>query len=152
MKVARGQPKGATGVLLKMWCKIILKYKRKYCYITQLHMLDLIDKYSGVDIARSTLNLWINWLEDEKWTVRYSGYLENKCGKPVNRPSSFYLTRKAVKWLISQGVRGVERLLRSGVRFSVHHIVTPNRILAGLGGLLGFNKHLASIRGRASPV
>lgn len=142
MKVEKGQPKGAIGSVLKMFLGILNITKPKYCYPTQHHMVDLLGKYSELGLARSTLNLWVNWLEDERWVKRYPGSIGKKDGVWINRPSRYYLTRKSLIWLISIGKKVKSSLWQvgkpqqyQGVRFSGHDSVTPNRISSGLGVL-----------------
>ena len=152
MLVARGQPKGCTGSILRMINGGIKKYGKRYFYPTQKTMLGLLERFHELDMARSTLNLQLNYLEDDKWAVRYSGYLSKKRDHGRYRPSCWYLTRKAIIWLVSQGAHVAEILLRKPVRLSGHHIVTHNRIIKRLGGLFGINQHSLALKGRASPI
>lgn len=142
MKIQNGKPKGATGVVLEMFLGTLNLTKPKYCYPSQHHMLELLAAYPKVEIARSTLNLWLNWLEDNKWAKRYPGSIEKKDRTWKNRPSRWYLTRKALIWLVSIGKKvkhslwqGIKPQLFQGVRFSVQDSVTPNSISGVRGGL-----------------
>jgi len=142
MKVERGQPKGATGAVLKMMNGILNLTKPKYCYPPQIHMLELLEEYHSLDPARSTLNLWLNWLEEDKWVKRYPGSIKPVRGCWVNRPSRFYLTRKALYWLISMGKKVKSSLWQDlkpqsfqGVRKTVHDMVTPKPHSGSFGGL-----------------
>jgi hypothetical protein len=115
-------------------------------------MLGLLEKFHDLDMARSTLNLHLNYLEDDKWAVRYSGYLSKVRDHGRYRPSCWYLTRKAIVWLVSVGAHVADILLRKPVRPSGHHNVTHNRIIKRLGGLLGINQHSLALKGGASPI
>lgn len=142
MIVERGQPKGATGAVLKMMNGILNLTKPKYCYPPQLHMLELLESRHGLDIARSTLNLWLNWLEDEKWVKRYPGSIKPAGSCWINRPSRYYLTRKALYWLISIGKKvksslwqGLKPQLFQGVRKTIHDMVNPKPHNGSFGSL-----------------
>jgi len=142
MKVQKGKPKGATGSVLEMYLGILNITKPKYCYPSQRHQLELLLKYPETDIARSTLNLWLNWLEENKWLKRYRGSYHRVHGGWKNKPSKVYLTRKALIWLTSIGKKVKSALWQvgkpqsfQGVRFSGLKSVTPNRVSSVLGVL-----------------
>ena len=99
MKTRPGKPKGETGAILEMFLGICFAYHHWYCWASQDRMLRLLNKWETLSLARSTLNLWLNYLESDGWMVRYRYWAKNIDGLLVNRPSRFYLTEKAIKYL-----------------------------------------------------
>uniref|UniRef100_A0A7V3KMW7 Uncharacterized protein n=1 Tax=candidate division WOR-3 bacterium TaxID=2052148 RepID=A0A7V3KMW7_UNCW3 len=152
MKVCKGElPSGYNAVLYTLlWTTV--KYQRRYCWISQKKILNLMSKYDGVSIWRSTLNVWLNYLEDENFIKRYGGTPINIGGKLVNRATRYYLLPRALNYLkkLKYCVQGVMRIL--GVRFFGQDKATPKRNKVGL---LDFNPLLGVClgeKGRASPV
>jgi len=152
MKVCKGElPSGYNAVLYTLlWTTV--KYKRKYCWISQKKILDLMLKYDGVSIWRSTLNVWLNYLEGGSFIKRYGGTPVNIGGKLVNRATRYYLLPRGLNYLkkLKYCVQGVMRLL--GVRFFGQDKATPKRNVVGLlncNSLLGV---CLQEKGRASPI
>jgi len=99
MKCLKGEPKGATGLLLEMFLGLCSKYGKWYCWIYQDSMLLLLKKYDDMEIAKSTLNYWLAYLADDGWINKYRHYWRDNEGRIHSGPTRFYLTAKAIKWL-----------------------------------------------------
>jgi len=152
MKYNQDLPKGATGEVLDTIMAHISKYGKAYCFVTQMNILRKLKKFHKLEIARSTLNLWLKWLEENRWIKRYRAHYKNSCGKLVFRATRYYLLPKALKWLKSFYRWGekVNRLFR--VRFLRQHKVTPRPLYLSSMVLGRLQEVFLPFKGGAAPV
>lgn len=130
MKHSKRIPSGATLSVIETLVKIINKYHKNYCTPSQEHILRLLKKYHGIEIARSTLNVWLKYLADDHWIKRYRRHYRNDCGKPVFLSTAYYIQQKAINYLNSLRNWAQNALRLSRVRFYGQHMNNTNKILS----------------------
>lgn len=152
MKYSKRIPKGGTLAVIETLFKVMEKYNKNYCTPSQEHILRLLKRYHQCDIARSTLNLWLNYLADEHWIKRYRRHYKNEKGQSFFRSTAYYLQQKAINCLNSL-VNWAEKALRlSRVRFYGQHKSKTNEILSSVQFFTPLHTPFGGIKERLKPL
>ena len=85
------------------------KHGKKYCFVSQKRLEELLKQYHGFEISNRTLNRDLRWMEDNGYVSRLRRISSNKEGKLVFRSTLYKFTGKLFNWLFSLGNR-VKRL------------------------------------------
>lgn len=86
-------------------------HQKKYCFVTQKHIGELLDKYHKLGISNRTLNRDLRWLEDNGFISRLRRIRIGSGGKLVFCSTLYKFTGKLFNWLFFMGKR-VERFFR----------------------------------------
>lgn len=152
MREEKGYPKGCSGAVLDVLTGIISKYGKKYCRVSQHRILELLKEMHGIVISRSTLNLWLKWLEKNWYIQRFKGHYKSASGKFVFRATSYYVLERALKWSFSFLNRVKKLLPLSRVRFfGQYQLINYNKMCSDIAANVEILLK-SPIKGRASPI
>jgi len=88
---------------------ISMKYQKKYCWVSQERILELIEKYQKLHFSKRTLNRDLRWLEDNGYISRLRRIRIGPDGKFLFCSTLYKFTGKFFNWLYSLGDK-VKRL------------------------------------------
>lgn len=80
-------------------------HKKKYCFVSQKRMAELLEKYHRVGISNRTLNRDLRWLEDNGFISRLRRIRVGADGKLVFCSTLYKFTGKLFNWLYAMGNR-----------------------------------------------
>jgi len=101
------------------------KYKKLYCYPSQVKILDLLESRQGVKIAIATLNRWLRDLEDKGYIIRVRRIKRDKKRGILFKSTLYKITIEGyhalkmtgvsvwreIKAITAQGIKAGERAL-----------------------------------------
>lgn len=152
MREEKNYPKGCCGSVLDVLIGIISRYGNKYCRVSQRRILELLKDMHGITISRSTLNLWLKWLEKNRYIQRYKGHYKSASGKFVFRATSYYVLERALKWSFSFLNRIRKLLPLSRVRFfGQYQLINYNKMCYDIASSVEI-LWKSPIKGKPSPV
>jgi len=79
------------------------KHQKKYCWVSQKRIEELLDKYHGMGISNRTLNRDLRWLEDNGYISRLRRIRVGPDGKLVFCSTLYKFKGKLFNWLYYQG-------------------------------------------------
>lgn len=85
------------------------KHERKYCFISQKRLEELVETYHGFDFSNRSLNRDLLWLCLNGYLTRVRRIRTGPDGKPLFTCTLYKFTGKLFNWLYSIGNR-VKRL------------------------------------------
>lgn len=80
------------------------KHQKDYSYPSQQKIIDLIKKFLGVKISRSTLNRWLRVAEDEKFVKRTRRIKKDKKRGTVFKSTIYKILIKGYYLMQSMGI------------------------------------------------
>jgi hypothetical protein len=81
------------------------KHQKKYCFVSQKRIQELLEKYHALGISNRTLNRDLRWLEDNGYISRLRRIRVGAGGKLVFTSTLYKFTGKLFNWLYSVGNR-----------------------------------------------
>jgi len=85
------------------------KHQKKYCFVSQKRIQELLEKYHALVISNRTLNRDLRWLEDNGYISRLRRIRVDPNGKLIFCSTLYKFTGKLFNWLVYMGNR-VKRL------------------------------------------
>jgi len=85
------------------------KHQKKYCFVSQKRIQELLEKYHSLGISNRTLNRDLRWLEDNGYISRLRRIRVGPGGKLIFCSTLYKFTGKLFNWLVFMGNR-VKRL------------------------------------------
>jgi hypothetical protein len=79
--------------------------QKKYCFVSQRHIEELLEKYHSLCISNRTLNRDLRWLEDNGFISRLRRLRLTREGKFVRDCTLYKFTGKLFNWLYLLGNR-----------------------------------------------
>jgi len=79
------------------------KYHKKYCWVSQNHIIELVKKYEKLGFSRRTLNRDLRWLEDNGYISRVRRIRVGPDGKLIFASTLYKFTGKMFNWAYSLG-------------------------------------------------
>lgn len=95
-------------VVISLLC-VAKAHQKKYCWVSQKRILELLKKYHGLGISNRTLNRDLRWLEDEGFISRLRRIRVDAQGRLVFCSTLYKFKGKLFNWLYAMGNR-VKRL------------------------------------------
>jgi len=80
-------------------------HQKKYCWVSQKRIQELLDKYHGMGISNRTLNRDLRWLEDNGFISRLRRIRVGPDGKLIFCSTLYKFTGKLFNWLYFMGNR-----------------------------------------------
>ena len=80
-------------------------HQKKYCFVSQKHIEELLKKYHSLGISNRTLNRDLRWLEDNGYISRLRRIRIGKDGKLVFCSTLYRFKGKLFNWLYLMGNR-----------------------------------------------
>jgi len=96
-------------VLVNALLGIAKKYNRKYCWVSQEKLVELVGTYGGIWMSNRTLNRDLRFLEDEGWIERIRRHHKGPDGKILFACTLYKFKAKVFNTLFSIG-NAVKRL------------------------------------------
>jgi len=96
-------------VLLSALLGIAKKHNKKYCWVSQLKLANLVGTYGGIWMSNRTLNRDLRFLEDEGWIERIRRHHKGPDGKIMFACTLYKFKAKVFNTLFSIG-NAVKRL------------------------------------------
>lgn len=84
-------------------------HKKKYCFVSQKRLEELVEKYHNLGLSNRTLNRDLRWLEDNGFISRLRRIRVGPEGKTLYCSTLYKFTGKLFNWLVYMGNR-VKRL------------------------------------------
>jgi hypothetical protein len=81
------------------------KHQKKYCFVSQRRIQELLEKYHSLGISNRTLNRDLRWLEDNKFISRVRRIRVGPGGKLIFCSTLYKFEAKVFNWLYSMGNR-----------------------------------------------
>jgi len=115
------------------------KAGKGYCWPSQEHILELMDKYHGVVISRRTLNRRLDELESGEWFKRVRRIARGQDGRLVMRSTLYKLLGRAYAWVgrLGRWAVGVARVFRVP-KLAHNYSLRERRVSAVLSPDVGF--------------
>lgn len=96
-------------VLVNALLGIAKKHNKKYCWVSQEKLVELVDTYGGISMSNRTLNRDLRFLEDEGWIERIRRHHKGTDGKILFACTLYKFKAKVFNMLFSIG-NSVKRL------------------------------------------
>jgi len=80
-------------------------HEKKYCFVSQKRIQELLEKYHALRISNRTLNRDLRWLEDNGYISRLRRIRVGQGGKLVFCSTLYKFRGKLFNWLYSMGNR-----------------------------------------------
>lgn len=83
---------------------VMRRYKSFWCYSSQMHMLELLEKYHRIKISRRQLNYHLRDLRAEGHLKTWKRHRRDKFGRINLKTSASCITLKGCYYLVRKGV------------------------------------------------
>lgn len=83
---------------------VMRRYKSFWCYSTQMHMLELLEKYHRIKISRRQLNYHLHDLRTQGFLKTWKRHKRDGTGKICLVSSASCITLKGCYYLVRKGV------------------------------------------------
>ena len=90
-------------VVLSALLGVAEKYKKRYCWVSQERLRQLVGEYGGIWMSRRTLNRDLRFLEDQGWIERIRRHRRGDNGKILYASTLYKFKGKVFNMLYSFG-------------------------------------------------
>jgi len=118
-----------TIAILDTLSSIATLTKKRYCYPSQLKILELLDKYHGIKMSLRALNYYLAHMKSAGMihTIRRYEKKDYRLGKRF-KSTAYYILDKGFKCLKTLGDKIISALRLSRVQKIANYIYTTNRV------------------------